>query len=102
MISDFDRLVAETAAAFQVPESSITGESRLKRPSMARQVVITLWTDHHPYIDAVQRVNRNRHFTAMYARERTYNRIMLEPEFAATVASIADRCKDEPGEPKEK
>ena len=61
--------------------------------ALARQVVMALWSDHHAFQDATNRVNRTCHNTAMYARERVLNRAELDPNFARIVAGIAARCQ---------
>lgn len=93
MITDFDKLVDETARAFNVPPDEILGASRKHDPAMARHVVMALWSDYHPFQDAANRCNRNCHNSAMYARERVLNRAGYDADFARVVAGISARCK---------
>lgn len=100
MITDFQKLLAETAHVFDVTPEIILAKGRKKEIALARQVVMALWSDHHSFQDATNRVNRTCHNTAMYARERILNRAELDPNFARIVAGIAARCQHE--EPEEK
>jgi chromosomal replication initiation ATPase DnaA len=100
MITDFQKLLAETARVFDVTPEVILAKGRKKEIALARQVVMALWSDHHSFQDATNRVNRTCHNTAMYARERILNRAELDPNFARIVAGIAARCQHE--EPEEK
>ena len=93
MIANFDKLLTETARAFDVTEDGILGPTRHKTMALARQVVMALWSDHHAFQDATNRCNRTCHNTAMYARERVLNRAELDPNFARIVAGIAARCQ---------
>jgi len=93
MIANFDQLLAETAQAFDVKVEDILGPTRHKEMALARQVVMALWSDHHSFQDATNRVNRVCHNTAMYARERVLNRAELDQNFARIVAGIAARCQ---------
>jgi len=93
MIANFDKLLHETALAFDVTTEGILGPTRHKTMALARQVVMALWSDHHSFQDATNRVNRTCHNTAMYARERIINRAELDPNFARIVAGIAARCQ---------
>ena len=93
MITDFQKLLAETARVFDVTPEVILAKGRKKEIALARQVVMALWSDHHSFRDATNRVNRTCHNTAMYARERILNRAELEPNFARIVAGIAARCQ---------
>lgn len=95
MIASFDQLLHETAQAFGVPPEDILGPTRHKTMALARQVVMALWSDHHSFQDATNRVNRTCHNTAMYARERVLNRAELDKNFARIVAGIAARCQNE-------
>ena len=103
MIANFDRLLTETARAFDVTTEGILGPTRHKTMALARQVVMALWSDHHAFQDATNRVNRTCHNTAMYARERVLNRAELDPNFARIVAGIAARCQhtENPSNPME-
>lgn len=100
MIANFDKLLHETARAFDVAPEVILAKGRKKEIALARQVVMALWSDHHAFQDATNRVNRTCHSTAMHARERILNRAELDPNFARMVAGIAARCQHE--EPEEK
>lgn len=93
MITDFQKLLTETARAFDVTPEVILAKGRKKEIALARQVVMALWSDHHSFQDATNRVNRTCHNTAMYARERIINRAELDPNFARLVAGIAARCQ---------
>jgi chromosomal replication initiation ATPase DnaA len=93
MIANFDQLLHETAQAFDVAPADILGPTRHKTMALARQVVMALWSDHHSFQDATNRVNRTCHNTAMYARERIINRAEFDPNFASIVAGIAARCQ---------
>ena len=95
MIANFEQLLAETARAFDVKVEDILGPTRHKTMALARQVVMALWSDHHSFQDATNRVNRTCHNTAMYARERVLNRAELDQNFARIVAGIAARCQNE-------
>ena len=55
MISNFEKLLHETAKAFDVTEADILGPTRHKTMALARQVVMALWSDHHAYQDATNR-----------------------------------------------
>lgn len=93
MINNFEKLLHETAKAFDVTEADILGPTRHKTMALARQVVMALWSDHHAYQDATNRCNRTCHNTAMYARERVLNRAGFDPAFASIVSGIAARCQ---------
>ena len=93
MITNFEKLLHETARAFDVTAEDILGPTRHKTMALARQVIMALWSDHHTYQDATNRVNRTCHNTAMYARERVLNRAELDQDFAWIVAGIAARCQ---------
>ena len=93
MIANFNKLLQETARAFNLTEEGILGPTRHKTMALARQVVMALWSDHHAFQDATNRCNRTCHNTAMYARERVLNRAELDPNFARIVAGIAARCQ---------
>ena len=93
MINNFEKLLHETAKAFDVTPEDILGPTRHKTMALARQVVMALWSDHHAYQDATNRCNRTCHNTAMYARERVLNRAGFDPAFASIVAGIAARCQ---------
>ena len=93
MITDFDKLLTETARVFDVTPEAILAKGRKKTIALARQVVMALWSDHHAYQDATNRVNRTCHNTAMYARERVLNRAEFDPAFGRIVAEISARCQ---------
>jgi chromosomal replication initiation ATPase DnaA len=99
MITDFQKLLAETARVFDVTPEVILAKGRKKEIALARQVVMALWSDHHSFQDAANRVNLTCHNTAMYARERILNRAELDPNFARIVAGIAARCQHTAEEP---
>lgn len=93
MITDFQKLLAETARIFDVTPEIILANGRKAEIALARQVVMTIWSDHHSFQDAANRVNRTSHQTAMHARERIINRAELDPSFARIVAGIAAQCQ---------
>jgi chromosomal replication initiation ATPase DnaA len=93
MIADFNLLLEETAKTFKVTPEEILGPKRTRIVSLARHVVMTLWSDYHPFQDASDRCNRNCHSTAMWARQRVLNLADLNPMFSTMVARIAKRCQ---------
>lgn len=93
MITDFKKLLYETALVFDVTPDAIIAKGRKAEIALARQVVMAIWSDHHSFQDAANRVNRTSHQTAMHARERIINRAELDPNFARIVAGIAARCQ---------
>ena len=93
MITDFDLLLAETARTFDVSTEAILGPSRHQTISLARHVVMALWSDHHSFPESAARCRRVCHNSAMYAREKVLNRAELDANFARLVAGIADRCQ---------
>ena len=93
MITNFKKLLNETALAFDVTPEAILAKGRKKEIALARQVVMALWSDHHTFQDATNRVNRYCHNTAMYARDRILNRAGVDSSFARIVAGIAARCQ---------
>ena len=98
MITDFNLLLKETADAFGVTAEAILAPGRKAHIALARQVVMALWSDHHPFQDCVDRVNRGCHNTAMHARDRILNKAEFDKGFAAVVAGIAARCQYQPQE----
>ena len=102
MITDFSKLVLETARAFQIDPTEILGHCRKKNPSMARHVVMALWADDHAFQDAADRCRRRCHNTAMFASAKVFARAQLDESFARMVAEISRRCQygaEEIGEP---
>jgi len=93
MITDFDLLLAETARTFDVSTEEILGPSRHQTISLARHVVMALWSDHHSFPESAARCRRVCHNSAMYAREKVLNRAELDANFARLVAGISNRCQ---------
>jgi chromosomal replication initiation ATPase DnaA len=99
MITDFDLLLTETEAAFQVGREEILGPTRKKTPALARHVVMALWADDHAFQDAANRCNRGCHSTAMWARERVLSMAELDPSFASMINAIYHKCQWRAEEP---
>ena len=94
MITNFDRLLTETADVFGVAADDILGPKRTKRASLARHVVMACWADYHAYQDAADRCNRRCHSTVIWARQRILNMAEMDASFAAMVSGISRRCQN--------
>ena len=93
MITDFYKLVDQTALMFDVHPDEILGPSRKKEPSRARHVVMALWADHHSYQDAANRCGRKCHSTVIHAREKILNKAGIDQSLANMLEMIVARCQ---------
>jgi len=93
MITNFDRLLSETADVFGVSPEDILGPKRTKCASLARHVVMACWSDYHPYQDTANRCNRTCHSTVIWARQRILNQAEMDVSFAKMLATISSRCQ---------
>ena len=93
VIADFDLLLAETSKVFRVSTADILGPKRTRAASLARHVVMAIWTDYHSFQDASNRCNRGCHSTSMWARQRVLNEAEMDASLAAMIAGISRRCQ---------
>jgi hypothetical protein len=93
VITDFYKLVDQTALMFDVHPDEILGPSRKKEPSRARHVVMALWADHHSYQDAANRCGRKCHSTVIHAREKILNKAGIDQSLANMLEMIVARCQ---------
>lgn len=96
MITDFNLLLAETSKAFQVSEEDILGPRRTRAASLARHVVMAIWTDYHSFQDASNRCNRGCHSTSMWARQRILSEAGMDASLASIIDGISKRCQHVP------
>ena len=72
IIDNLDALLDATSEALSVSVDAITGSSRQKMPSLARQIVMALWSEGHSLQEAADVVNRKSHTLVYYARLRMF------------------------------
>jgi hypothetical protein len=71
-VDDAAILIDSAALAVGVDRATIMSGSRLKRPSLARQIVIALWSEDHSLQDSVAIVGRTSHSLGHYSRQRIF------------------------------
>lgn len=73
VVDDLQTLLDSTAEALGVDRATITSASRLATPSLARQIVMALWSEGHSLQESAEAVNRTSHSLANYARQRIFD-----------------------------
>ena len=68
-------LIQSVADVFGVKPEAITGKRKRLAEALARQVVMTLWSEAHSLQDSAEIVNRTHHTAAFYARKKTYEKL---------------------------
>ena len=68
-------LIQSVADVCGVKPEAITGKRKRLSEALARQVVMTLWSEAHSLQDSAEIVNRTHHTAAFYARKKTYEKL---------------------------
>ena len=68
-------LIQSVADVIGVKPEAITGKRKRLSEALARQVVMTLWSEAHSLQDSAEIVNRSHHTAAFYARKKTYEKL---------------------------
>jgi chromosomal replication initiation ATPase DnaA len=68
-------LIQSVADVIGVKPESITGKRKRLAEALARQIVMTLWSEAHSLQDSAEIVNRGHHTAAFYARKKTYEKL---------------------------
>lgn len=68
-------LIQSVADVLGVKPEAITGKRKRFAEALARQIVMTLWSEAHSLQDSAEIVNRTHHTAAFYARKKTYERL---------------------------
>jgi chromosomal replication initiation ATPase DnaA len=68
-------LIQSVADVLGVTPEAIAGKRKRFAEALARQIVMTLWSEAHSLQDSAEIVNRTHHTAAFYARKKTYERL---------------------------
>ena len=68
-------LIQSVADVCGVKPEAITGKRKRLAEALARQIVMTLWSEAHSLQDSAEIVNRSHHTAAFYARKKTYEKL---------------------------
>ena len=68
-------LIQSVADVIGVKPEAITGKRKRLSEALARQLVMTLWSEAHSLQDSAEIVNRTHHTAAFYARKKTYEKL---------------------------
>jgi chromosomal replication initiation ATPase DnaA len=68
-------LIQSVADVIGVKPEAITGKRKRYSEALARQLVMTLWSEAHSLQDSAEIVNRSHHTAAFYARKKTYEKL---------------------------
>ncbi len=68
-------LMQSVADVLGVTPEAIAGKRKRFSEALARQIVMTLWSEAHSLQDSAEIVNRTHHTAAFYARKKTYERL---------------------------
>jgi len=68
-------LIQSVADVIGVKPEAITGKRKRYSEALARQLVMTLWSESHSLQDSAEIVNRTHHTAAFYARRKIYERL---------------------------
>ena len=68
-------LIQSVSDVFGVKPEAITGKRKRLAEALARQIVMTLWSEAHSLQDSAEIVNRTHHTAAFYARKKTYEKL---------------------------
>ena len=68
-------LIRSVADVLGVKPEAIAGKRKRFSEALARQIVMTLWSEAHSLQDSAEIVNRTHHTAAFYARKKTYERL---------------------------
>jgi chromosomal replication initiation ATPase DnaA len=75
LIDNAPALLRAAADVMVVPVESITGKRKTYAESLARQIVMTLWSESHSLQASCEIVGRHHHTSAFYARRKIYERL---------------------------
>ena len=76
MLIDCKKTLLQSAAdVLGVTPEDILGKRKRFTEALARQIVMTLWSESHSLQDSAEIVNRTHHTAAFYARKKTYERL---------------------------
>lgn len=73
VIDDLETLIDSAALAVGVSRESIMSNARHAGPSLARQIVMAIWSEDHSLQASAEVVNRTSHSLANYARQRIFD-----------------------------
>jgi len=68
-------LLQSAADVLGVTPEDILGKRKRFTEALARQIVMTLWSESHSLQDSAEIVNRTHHTAAFYARRKIYERL---------------------------
>lgn len=75
LIDNKSALIQSVADVVGVKPEAITGKRKRYSEALARQLVMTLWSEAHSLQDSAEIVNRSHHTAAFYARKKTYEKL---------------------------
>ena len=75
LIDNKSALIQSVADVLGVKPEAIAGKRKRFSEALARQIVMTLWSEAHSLQDSAEIVNRTHHTAAFYARKKTYERL---------------------------
>lgn len=75
LIDNKSALIQSVADVCGVKPEAITGKRKRLSEALARQIVMTLWSEAHSLQDSAEIVNRTHHTAAFYARKKTYEKL---------------------------
>jgi chromosomal replication initiation ATPase DnaA len=75
LIDNKSALIQSVADVIGVKPEAITGKRKRLAEALARQIVMTLWSEAHSLQDSAEIVNRSHHTAAFYARKKTYEKL---------------------------
>jgi len=75
LIDNKSALIQSVADVIGVKPEAITGKRKRLSEALARQLVMTLWSEAHSLQDSAEIVNRSHHTAAFYARKKTYEKL---------------------------
>jgi chromosomal replication initiation ATPase DnaA len=75
LIDDDKALIQATSEVMGVTPEAITGRRKRYAESLARQIVMALWSDSHSLQHSCEIVGRTHHTAAYYARRAIHERL---------------------------
>lgn len=75
LIDNAPALIRAAADVMGVTPEAVIGTRKTFAESLARQIVMTLWSESHSLQASAEIVNRHHHTSAFYARRKIHERI---------------------------
>ena len=99
IIDDLDTLLDAASEALGVRREDILGDTRLQMPSLARQIVMALWSEGHSLQESAAAVGRTSHSLAVYARRRIFDGLHSKNKLRQRVKGVLELYREKKARP---